>query len=400
MPLSADHASWGLIDLSADPINPNLTWPDIHRAKPRAPLSCRECKQSVHPKQSRLGHQFFAHDKATNCASAGESMAHRLLKIRLANAIRDAGWNAELEVSGERWRADILATCPVSGRRIAFEAQLASATITDLSERTARYEDDGVEVCWVSDEGKVWTSGVPSIVLQGDSITAGLGASRARGCGGGCYAPIAGCPEHAEWSPVTLELQPFLRGLFAGSVFVYRHDRSTTVWTTRPHVHRVDELARRAEAFEMRRRAALDEQAAHRERIRALLERQQRLLRPAIEFIFHRDGIYVREESITPEWAMGVPLTFKGRPVAVICPVASRITPRLARRLLSLTVFASTAAEMQRLAKACDRQQRIQLLEAGGTPMETPAQREPPKHADRPTDAPAAQIILESGLRT
>src|SRR3546814_5673800 len=73
-------------------------------------------------------------------------MAHRLLKLQLASAIRDAGWYAELEVAGEGWRADVLATSPDGTRRMAWEAQLAQITGAELRERTARMEASGVPV--------------------------------------------------------------------------------------------------------------------------------------------------------------------------------------------------------------------------------------------------------------
>lgn len=69
-------------------------------------------------------------------------MAHRLLKLQLASAIRDAGWYAELEVAGEGWRADVLATSPDGTRRMAWEAQLAQITVDELRERT--HEDGGL----------------------------------------------------------------------------------------------------------------------------------------------------------------------------------------------------------------------------------------------------------------
>jgi competence protein CoiA len=46
----------------------------------------------------------------------------------------------------------VLATSPDGARRIAFEAQLAAATVEDLTERTATMGADDVEVCWVTDK--------------------------------------------------------------------------------------------------------------------------------------------------------------------------------------------------------------------------------------------------------
>lgn len=127
---------------------------------------CRECAASVHAKQSSLGQRFFAHDVGSSCPASGESVAHRLLKTELAAAIRDAGWVAELEVPGTGWRADVLAASPDGARRVAWEAQLASATVADLQERTDTMRAELDAVCWVTDQDVPWMRQVPSLRLR------------------------------------------------------------------------------------------------------------------------------------------------------------------------------------------------------------------------------------------
>lgn len=120
MPLTAQHAAAGVLDATTNPLGGDATWSAIHRARPRAPLTCRECGHGLHAKLSAKGLRFFAHDAAApDCSLAGETIAHRLLKLQLASAIRDAGWFADLEVAGEGWRADVLATSPDGSRRMA-----------------------------------------------------------------------------------------------------------------------------------------------------------------------------------------------------------------------------------------------------------------------------------------
>jgi competence protein CoiA len=132
-----------VLDATVDPLGEGTPWEAIHRARPRAPLTCRECGHGLHAKLSPKGLRFFAHDRAApTCSLVGETMAHRLLKLQLASAIRDAGWYAELEVAGEGWRADVLATSPDGTRRMAWEAQLAQITVDELRERT--HEDGGL----------------------------------------------------------------------------------------------------------------------------------------------------------------------------------------------------------------------------------------------------------------
>ncbi|MFB7287794.1 competence protein CoiA family protein [Actinacidiphila glaucinigra] len=90
-------------------------------------------------------------------------MAHRLLKLELAEAARAAGWIADLEMSGPggAWRADVLASC--AGRRVALEAQLAAITSADIIGRTQHMSSDGVEACWFSNRDRIpWLGVVPS----------------------------------------------------------------------------------------------------------------------------------------------------------------------------------------------------------------------------------------------
>ncbi|WP_369252116.1 competence protein CoiA family protein [Streptomyces sp. R41] len=139
----------------------------IHRARPRAPLRCPACAEPMHAKVSPRGLRFFAHDQLNpDCAHNGESIEHHLLKTELANHVRAAGWHAQLEVSGSGWRADVLATSPDGRRRIAWEAQLSSATGAELAERTERMTSENVEVCWVTDRRTRRLGTVPGIRVE------------------------------------------------------------------------------------------------------------------------------------------------------------------------------------------------------------------------------------------
>lgn len=66
------------------------------------PLTCRECGHGLHAKLSPKGLRFFAHDAAApDCSLAGETIAHRLLKLQLASALRDTGAFAGLDEGDE-----------------------------------------------------------------------------------------------------------------------------------------------------------------------------------------------------------------------------------------------------------------------------------------------------------
>jgi competence protein CoiA len=76
-----------------------------------------------------------------------------MLKLELANAARDAGAHAEMEVRGPdgTWRADVLASDPGGVWRMALEAQLAPITAADIIARAERMRADGVRSIWFSD---------------------------------------------------------------------------------------------------------------------------------------------------------------------------------------------------------------------------------------------------------
>lgn len=100
---------------------------------------------------------FSAHDaEAPNCPLAHMTIAHHLLKVELASAIRQAGWHAELEAAGYGWRADVLAANPDGTTRMAWEAQLAQATIDELTARTETIRASDVDVRWDGQDRPGW----------------------------------------------------------------------------------------------------------------------------------------------------------------------------------------------------------------------------------------------------
>lgn len=118
------------------------------------------------------------------------------------------------------------------------------------------------------------------------------------------------------------------------------------------------------------RRRRLEEQRQERERrqyeanIKALLERQEALIKPAVAFIRQDAGTDASPWTGDPEpdFAMGVPVHLAGKPYAVICPVAARI-PALRRRLAKLVLIVASERERQRVAAQAGPGQRIVVLE-------------------------------------
>lgn len=403
MPLTALHATAGTLDLTAPDVGA-IPWEQFHRVRPRAPLTCRECSHGLHAKVSRLGTRFFAHDAgAPTCSLTGETMAHRMLKMELATAIRSAGWHAELEVPGTGWRADVLATSPAGGKRMAWEAQLASTTAQELTKRTATMAAEGVDVCWVSDKNTPWMGQVPSIQVQspGDSeqatnsglaVIAGLAVfdslwcERPRRCDrvNAPYGRHPGpCAGHGHWRAPEdpMDLHRFVQHVLRGTVKTVRsstplylgfdrHNAGPYVWTTHPHWA--------AEQSQLQAQAARDAWVADRgthweaipsqralhEAAKADLLARQAALRPlAVEFVAHQTGGLVGVGDPDPDWAMGIPLYVQDLAQAVISPVASRINHQIKQRLASVDVIVASTKERNRLAKVCAAEQRFEQFE-------------------------------------
>jgi hypothetical protein len=81
-----------------------------------------------------------------------ESAAHEMTKIWIVQALREAGYAAEVEQfgvtpEGERWEAD--AYVEVGDKRIAIEVQLSPQPLTEYIYRSERYARSGVKVVWL-----------------------------------------------------------------------------------------------------------------------------------------------------------------------------------------------------------------------------------------------------------
>lgn len=385
VPLSASLRGV-VLDATLDELAPGLTWESVHRVRPRLPLTCPACGAGVHAKLSPAPRRlrYFAHDALeSHCALSGESLAHRLLKIELASAIRDAGWDARLEVAGEGWRADVLASDTQSGRRIAWEAQLSSQTADETAARSMNLEASGVEVCWVTDKRAPWQGAAPGvrIVQDGGSLHVVEGHARLDAswcpqgrCEGVVMSERGGpCDGHGNWStPSPVALNVFVRLVLQGQVVAHRLDLTgwraigPWVWTAPAYLSLATDLAKATD----RRNGWLQEQAAlreqHEQRILALLRRQEALRRPVMEWMLREreKQVVIADGERGPEWAMGVPIYFGQEVIGVVCPVASRVG-EAARRIANLTLFAATEGERDRIMRATSQRLTVVVLEPG-----------------------------------
>jgi len=113
-------------------------------------------------------------------------------------------------------------------------------------------------------------------------------------------------------------------------------------------------------------RAKEDEEAAARKANVLLLAARQKALRmPALGAVARQAEQATSSGECDPKWAMGIPITglADGKILAVICPVASRVTSRIRQRLADVLIVVASDPERSRLAKQCVAEQRFLLIE-------------------------------------
>ncbi|MFJ9684003.1 competence protein CoiA family protein [Streptomyces sp. NPDC101194] len=299
MPFTALHAGHGRLDATLADLGHRLDWSQVHKSRPRPPLTCPECEWGLHAKVSRYGVRFFCHDpgRPPSCELSNESWEHHMLKLEMAGTIRAAGWFAALEVPAEdgSWRADVVASSADGSRRMAWEAQLSQITVDDIADRTDRYADEGIRVCWVHPGARPpqWISSVPAVRVR---------APKEReqpwmvddGLAGFVY-------RSGRWEFREETLERFVRwaleGQFVPAEVLRRYRRVYRVvdgerrrfkrdqwWTSKRSVADQDKheaMRQRQEAERVEREARQQEQEEAEERCRKELEEQERVRKAA-----------------------------------------------------------------------------------------------------------------------
>lgn len=129
------------------PLLDSSEWEALRARKPAIELGC--CRSRGFMRVSKLGTQHFVHARRSDaCTTAPESAEHLLLKSIILEAVRNAGWDGDVEVCDPNagWRADVMAT--KSKLRVAFEVQLSTIPFSELAARQQAYTDSGVRGCW------------------------------------------------------------------------------------------------------------------------------------------------------------------------------------------------------------------------------------------------------------
>lgn len=126
-------------------------WSEAQRASKgtenRLRMSC--CDAPAYASHSPLDLRYFAHKSGYDrCSSSGESDEHESLKAAAARAVQSlVGWQADVEVSGDGWRADVLA---IRGSiKIAIEVQLSAQAKRRTGARNDRFEASEVSAFWL-----------------------------------------------------------------------------------------------------------------------------------------------------------------------------------------------------------------------------------------------------------
>ena len=398
MPLTALDALGATVDSTACS---DAVWAGVHKKRPRADLSCRDCRKSMHAKVSPRGHRFFAHDElSVGCLSQGETPEHLALKVLIAGLIREAGGRAVLEATPDDtdhggWRADVLGI-GVGGCRIAFEVQLAGMTVQEGQDRTARYAADGITTIWLSDKHAPWMTRLPSCHIAVDAGEPWVDRGVAR-----FNTAIA-----RRWQPAEpIPLRKVICGLLHGKVAtkelslysevvdqrVFASDNAV-VLVTRQDLNKEAEHVMTLQRDLMRQE---QEAANHAANLLALEQRQDRVLQSAVQDAFDSAGagtiwLGVPSTRWTGElpvpvgeargnlttgfglavWVKDGPGYRKPRLWAVICPPRHRVSPSLGRswRSRGVRVYVESTAEAARVCQALQWPARLAIIASDSWP--------------------------------
>ena len=339
--------------------------------------------------------RFFAHDaRSSGCALNGETMAHRLLKLELACAVRDAGWRAQLEATGPGFRADVLAVSPDGADRVVWEAQLAGIAVDKIRERTATITSSGARVCWVTDRDTAWLGVVPAVVISNSASVGEVRGTPIVRRGVARFVAVRWCAPRSA-----LTLSAFVELLCHRGIVQHRPRLacspevtlgSEIVWTAPAYVEREATATARNQAAEENLRrwwvqvkatqhGVSDPDAAKAwsdtrpprwsEEIGARWARLQAITPLACKHLSRAipGRVSPPHPRLGPaswgDWAGGVPLLADRKVRALVCPNPNRLrTWRLREQLRTLTIYVGSDIEAAEVERACPPGQLIVVI--------------------------------------
>ncbi|MFU8873206.1 competence protein CoiA family protein [Micromonospora sp. SL4-19] len=128
------------------------------------------CGLAGYLRTSKLGVRHFAHKSAGDCAShPSETGQHLRAKSIIVAAARTAGWDAEPEVRGSNWVADVLAV--QGARKVAFEVQWSAQSRDEYERRQAKYKAEGIRCAWFSRHDRSVTPSSADVPVFHVSVT-------------------------------------------------------------------------------------------------------------------------------------------------------------------------------------------------------------------------------------
>lgn len=108
-----------------------------------------------------------------------------------------------------------------------------------------------------------------------------------------------------------------------------------------------------------------EEQQRHAANTAALRQRQRLLTPTVVHRVTQQFGVtpWAMEEG-DPELAKGISIIANSKTVAVVCPIASKISPSVADRLIIVTIYVASEHERRNIARRCRPGQKIIILSA------------------------------------
>lgn len=142
----------GELVISQDFLEPDWKTEKDRARKGEVVYTCPDCGEHLH--LVTIGYrgrrtQFFRHDPDMACERENnpESLDHVRLKKAVFDICRDFGWQADVEVAGSGYIADVLAWS--RDRWYAFEVQLSPQSGEVLADRSERYWAAGITPVWL-----------------------------------------------------------------------------------------------------------------------------------------------------------------------------------------------------------------------------------------------------------